>query len=119
MPKFVPRQRKHKVRKRLEQNGGNKGVPTGNDSNAAEILLLNATEKEKKRQDMKMALRAQQTKVSGKKQKRLDKYIVCCLFLSEKARTDPAHQGQKIKKGREPRPDQEARKRKSRHFVAT
>ena len=81
MPKFVPRQRKHKVRKRLEQDGGNKGVPSGNDSNATEILLLNVTEKEKKRQDMKIALRVQQTNISSKKQKRLDKYIVRGPFL--------------------------------------
>ena len=77
MPKFVPRQRKHKVRRRLEQDGGNVGVPTGNDSNAAEILSSTSTEKEKKKQDMKNALRAQQPKISSKKQKRLDKYVVC------------------------------------------
>ena len=83
MPKFVPRQRKHKIRKRLEQDGGSKGVPTDNDSNAAEILPLNVTEKEKKRQDLKIALRAQHKQVSGKKQKRLDKYIVRGPFLCE------------------------------------
>ena len=77
MPKFVPRQRKHKVRRRLEQDGGKVGVPTGNDSNAAEILSSTFTEKEKKKQNMKNALRAQQPKISSKKQKRLDKYVVC------------------------------------------
>ena len=76
MPKFVPRQRKHKVRNRLEQAGGNTDVSTGNDSNAAEILPTTITEKEKKRQDMKNALRAQQPKIPSQKQKRLDKYIV-------------------------------------------
>ncbi len=76
MPKFVPRQRKHKVRKRLEQDGGNIDVLTGNDSNAAEILPPSVTEKEKKRQDLSNRLREQQPKVSSKKQKRLDKYIV-------------------------------------------
>ena len=85
MPKFVPRQRKHKVRKSLEQDGGNVGVPVGNDSNVAEIVPTNATEKEKKRQDMRNALWAQQPKVSSKKQKRLDKYIVRSHSL-EKAR---------------------------------
>ncbi|CAD6576678.1 MAG: putative ATP-dependent RNA helicase DHR1 [Alectoria sarmentosa] len=75
MPKFVPRQRKHKVRRRLEQDGGKVGVPTGNDSNAAEILSSTFTEKEKKKQNMKNALRAQQPKISSKKQKRLDKYV--------------------------------------------
>ena len=83
MPKFVPRQRKHKVRKRLELDGGNLGVPTNNESNAAEILPTNVAEKEKKRQDMKNALREQQPKVSSKKQKRLDKYIVRSLSDEE------------------------------------
>lgn len=76
MPGFVPRQRKHKVRKRLEQNAGNLGLPASSDSNAAEILPVSVTEKEKKRQDMRNALREQQPKVSSKKQKRLEKYIV-------------------------------------------
>ena len=79
MPKFIPRQRKHKLKYRLEPGGGSGGVSTGNDSNAAEILPTTVTEKEKKRQDMKNALRAQQPKISDKKQKRLDKYIVCVL----------------------------------------
>lgn len=81
MPKFVPRQRKHKVRKRLEQDGDSVGVPNGNDSNATEIVPPTVTEREEKRQDMKNALRAQQPKVSSKKQKRLDKYIVSRLSL--------------------------------------
>ena len=79
MPRFVPRQRKHKVRKRLEQDGGTVCVPTSMDSNAVEILPTSVTEKERKRQDMRNALRVGQPKVSGKKQKRLDKYIVCSL----------------------------------------
>lgn len=81
MPKFVPRQRKHKVRKRLEQDGGNVGVSNGKNTNAVEILPTTVTEKEKKRQDMKNAFRAQQSKVSSKKQNRLDKYIVRVLSL--------------------------------------
>lgn len=76
MPNFVPRQRKHKLRKRLEQDGGNGRVPTSMDSNAVEILPTSVTEKEKKRQDMRNALRVEQTKISSQKQKRLDKYIV-------------------------------------------
>ena len=76
MPKFVPRQRKHKVRTRLKQGGDDVGGPISNDSNAAEIFPATVTEKEKKRQDLKNALRVQQPKVSSKKQKRLDKYIV-------------------------------------------
>ncbi|KAF6241457.1 hypothetical protein HO173_000167 [Letharia columbiana] len=75
MPRFVPRQRKHKVRKRLEQDSGNVGLPNGNDSNAAEIFPGTVAETEKKRQDMRNILRAQHPKTSSKKQKRLDKYI--------------------------------------------
>lgn len=76
MPKFVPRERKHKVRQRLEQQGGENGANTllAADPNAVEILHSN--EKEKK-QELKTALQAQQPKISGKKKKRLDKYIVC------------------------------------------
>ncbi len=83
MPRFVPRQRKHKVRNRLDLAGGNIDVSTGNDSNAVEILPATITEKEKKRQDMKNALRAQQSKVTSKKQKRLDKYVVRILSPEE------------------------------------
>lgn len=81
MPKFVPRQRKHKVRKRVEQDGGNVGVPSGNHSNAAEIVPTTVTEKKEKKEDMKNALRVQQPKMSSKKQKRLDKYIVSRVSL--------------------------------------
>ena len=77
MPKFVPRERKHKVRRRLEENGRSEGNgPLGLDPNAMEILPSSRTENEIKRQAMKDALRAQQPKISGKKQKRLDRYIV-------------------------------------------
>ena len=92
MPKFVPRQRKHKVRKRLEQYAGNLGVPVDNNSNAAEILSVSVTEKEKKRQEMRNALREQQPKVSSKKQKRLEKYIVRSLPY-KKAKTETARLG--------------------------
>lgn len=82
MPKFVPRERKHKVlaRQKTESNGfHNDQGPVksqGADSNA-EILVPKPTEKEQKRHEMKNAPRAQQPKMSAKKQKRLDKYIVC------------------------------------------
>lgn len=75
MPKFVPRVRKHKVRQRLGNNGGgNASDPVGTDSNAMEIA---SSEREKKKKAIKDDLRAQQPKMSGKKQKRLEKYIVC------------------------------------------
>ena len=74
MPKFVPRQRKHKVRERLGQDGGNSGVTK--DSNALEIGPDDNNEKEEKRKRMKDAIRAKQPVMSSKKKKRLDKYIV-------------------------------------------
>ncbi|EON61546.1 hypothetical protein W97_00761 [Coniosporium apollinis CBS 100218] len=71
MPKFVPRQRKHKARERAHSH-----APTSTtDSNAAEILPVSKTEREARRQVLREELRAQQPKISGKKQKRLDKYI--------------------------------------------
>lgn len=76
MPKFVARERKHKVRRRLDGDHSR----TGNDrwnSNAAEILPSNQIEREQKRAELKTALKAGQPKISGKKQKRLDNYIVC------------------------------------------
>ncbi len=74
MPKFVPRQRKHKVRDRLKQDGGYSGV--NNDSNTVEIVPTTNDEKEEKRRRIKDAIRAQQPIMSIKKKKRLDKYIV-------------------------------------------
>lgn len=79
MPKFVPRERKHKVlsRHKTESNDGHgKNSTFAGDSNAVE-LLPKTTEKEERRQEMRLTLRAQQSKPSAKKQKRLDKYIVC------------------------------------------
>jgi len=81
MPKFVARERKHKVRRRLGGTNSKNGIGQS-DSNAAEILPGNTTEKEQKRQDLKNALRVRQPRISGKKQKRLDKYIVCKLSWS-------------------------------------
>ncbi|KAB8237746.1 ATP-dependent RNA helicase ECM16 [Aspergillus alliaceus] len=68
MPRFVPRQRKQKHKQKEAAN-------TGVDSNAAEILPISKEQKEAKRQKLREELRAQHTKISAKKQKRLDKYI--------------------------------------------
>lgn len=73
MPKFVPRQRKHKVIARRKQ-----AQSENVDSNTAQIL----PQEERDRADKKNALKADllrktQGKISGKKKKRLDKYIVC------------------------------------------
>ena len=74
MPKFVPRQRKHKARAREAKDGAQK--QDQDDANAAEILPASKREREQRRQAMRDELRAQQQKISGKKAKRLDKYIV-------------------------------------------
>ena len=80
MPKFVPRERKHKVRKRLETNGkSDRNGHLASEPNAVEILSSTSRGKEDRRKAMKDALRAQQPQMSSKKQKRLDKYIVCIL----------------------------------------
>ena len=75
MPKFVPRERKHKVRARKD-NGKHKNVVEEIDTNAVEILATSPSEKELRRQALRKELRSQQTVKSSKKQKRLDKYIV-------------------------------------------
>ncbi|TKA58734.1 hypothetical protein B0A49_08855, partial [Cryomyces minteri] len=74
MPKFVPRERKHKVLARRKQHGSH-SFPSNGDVNAVELLPASKTEREERRQKLKEELRAQQPRVSSKKQKRLDKYI--------------------------------------------
>ena len=71
MPKFVPRQRKHKVLARLKEKSSEPNV----DPNAAEILPVAKRDLEEKKRRMKEALRKEGTKISGKKAKRLEKYI--------------------------------------------
>lgn len=75
--KFVPRQRKHKVlaRQRAEENGRHEVVDTNQ-----EVLSVKAPEErqrdlEQRRNDMKEQLRQEGNKMSGKKAKRLEKYI--------------------------------------------
>ncbi|KAK3060618.1 hypothetical protein LTS18_008131, partial [Coniosporium uncinatum] len=72
MPKFVPRQRKRKARAR--EASANPATNNG-DPNATEIVPASQAEKEERRRILREELRVQQPKVSGKKQKRLDKYI--------------------------------------------
>ena len=77
MPKFIPRERKHKVRQRNEKNGSvSKNDSATTESNAVEILPSSTTDKDSKKQRIRAELRAQQPKISAQKQKRLDKYIV-------------------------------------------
>lgn len=78
-PKFVPRQRKHKVIARQKSHGGHSGAGDGAaaDANAAEILPAEQREREERKAVMKGELvKEGQAKMSGKKKKRLDKYIV-------------------------------------------
>ncbi|KAB2581227.1 putative ATP-dependent RNA helicase DHR1 [Lasiodiplodia theobromae] len=81
MGKFVPRQRKHKHRVREEEErqkaAAKVGVASAGDVNADVILPAGKAEREEKRKMMRDELRAQQpqSKISKKKQKRMDKYI--------------------------------------------
>jgi ATP-dependent RNA helicase DHX37/DHR1 len=73
MPKFVPRQRKHKVLARLENHGKNNNPE--NDTNAVEYIPPAKAALEEKRRRLKEELRNHGPKVSGKKAKRFEKYI--------------------------------------------
>ena len=74
MPKFVPRQRKHKVLARQKTQAHEAAA----DTNATEILPQDEQERAQKKAALKNELtRESQGKMSGKKKKRLDKYIVC------------------------------------------
>lgn len=71
MPKFVPRQRKQKHRRREDQNA------TSADTNFTEVSASSKSDKEARREKLRDELRSQHPTISAKKQKRLDKYIVC------------------------------------------
>ncbi|KAK0101053.1 putative ATP-dependent RNA helicase DHR1 [Cadophora gregata] len=75
MGKFVPRQRKHKVkeRERREKEGTSQGPVV--DSNAVEIIPTATSEHEEKKRRMREEIEAQGPKISGKKAKRLEKYL--------------------------------------------
>ena len=74
MKKFVPRQRKHKVIARTKDSSKNPydGVP---DSNAVEIIPTAKAELEEKKRLLREELKKEGAKMSGKKAKRLEKYI--------------------------------------------
>lgn len=73
MPKFVPRQRKHKVLARWKDHGESSKPDI--DSNAVELLAPAKAEIEEKKRRIREDLRKEGTKISGKKAKRLEKYI--------------------------------------------
>ncbi|KAL8734556.1 MAG: hypothetical protein Q9166_001456 [cf. Caloplaca sp. 2 TL-2023] len=70
MAKFVPRDRKK--RRRRTEKSHNEEAP---DTNVVEVIPTPASEKEKKKKEIKDSIRAQQPSMSSKKSKRLDKYI--------------------------------------------
>ncbi|OJD16603.1 hypothetical protein AJ78_03243 [Emergomyces pasteurianus Ep9510] len=69
MPKFVPRQRKHKNKQKENHTSSQQ------DTNVTELAPVPKSEREEKRRKLREELRAQQPSISSKKQKRLDKYI--------------------------------------------
>ena len=70
MPKFIARQRKHKVRQREAAINN-----VSENTNDLQLLPQSQSERDEKRRRLKEELRAGHQKISGKKQKRLDKYI--------------------------------------------
>ena len=110
MPKFVPRQRKHKVIARSKKHAGQSEPAV--DSNAVEHIPAAKAEIEEKKRRMKEELRKEGAKISGKKAKRLEKYIETKLKKDENrelisrlanARTDTSlyQSSRKLGQGRE------------------
>ncbi|PMD28632.1 P-loop containing nucleoside triphosphate hydrolase protein [Hyaloscypha hepaticicola] len=110
MPKFVPRQRKHKVIARSKKHAGQSEPAV--DSNAVEHIPAAKAEIEEKKRRMKEELRKEGEKISGKKAKRLEKYIETKLKKDENrelisrlanARTDTSlyQSSRKLGQGRE------------------
>lgn len=79
MPRFIPRQRKHKVREREITQTNDALI----NSNQIQILPQSKEEKKEKRRKLRAELRDGQSKISSKKQKRLDKYIETKLKKNE------------------------------------
>ncbi|RDW94284.1 putative DEAH-box RNA helicase ECM16 [Coleophoma crateriformis] len=104
MPKFVPRQRKHKVLARTKQHDNGPAV----DPNASELLPVVKSAIEEKKQRLRDELLKEGPKVSGKKAKRLEKYIEIKLKKDEnrelisqlaKTKTDTSHYSSSKKLG--------------------
>ncbi|MCJ1353503.1 MAG: putative ATP-dependent RNA helicase DHR1 [Icmadophila ericetorum] len=75
MPQFIPRQRKHKARQRDGERHHVRNSAAPSDTNVSEIVSRPKAEIEQKRLELRKSLFAQQSVVSSKKRKRLDKYI--------------------------------------------
>jgi len=78
MPKFVPRQRKHRVlARRKSDRDAPRDETSSHDANATEILPAEKKEREQRKRTIKEDLvRESAGRMSAKKKKRLDKYIV-------------------------------------------
>lgn len=87
MPKFVPRERKHRRLAKQKDSAPQPTASTSADANASVILPSTAAEKESRRQKLQEELRAQQpqSKISSKKRKRLDHYVDTKLRREENA----------------------------------
>ncbi|PMD43003.1 DEAH-box RNA helicase [Hyaloscypha variabilis F] len=123
MPKFVPRQRKHKVIARSKQHAGHSEPAV--DSNAVEHIPAAKAEIDEKKSRMKEELRKEGTKISGKKAKRLEKYIELKLKKDENrelisrlanAKTDTSlyQSSRKLGQGRETKKERLSRALKDR-----
>lgn len=118
MAKFVPRQRKHKVLQRQKDKPRRRNIDGGEDTNVDEIPSASEAQRQAKKQELKDAAKAQQPTMSGKKKKRLDKYIVrrfetSLFILREKFPTSSV--GQETSKRRKFGFDQEACSLEGRH----
>ncbi|QIX02004.1 hypothetical protein AMS68_007521 [Peltaster fructicola] len=85
MPKFVPRERKH--RRRVKQDDAAQATARHADVNTEIVLPETATERDNRRRELQAQLRAlqPQDKISSKKRKRLDHYIETKLKRDENA----------------------------------
>ncbi|POS86051.1 hypothetical protein EPUL_002179 [Erysiphe pulchra] len=72
-PKFVPRQRKHKVIARQKVADGK--IELKSDSNISELIPSSKAEIQEKKRQIKENLRKDGIKISSKKAKRLEKYL--------------------------------------------
>ncbi|KAK4958624.1 putative ATP-dependent RNA helicase DHR1 [Elasticomyces elasticus] len=71
--RFIPRERKHKVLARKNRKGH--GQQNQDEANAPEILPADQIAKQRRKEALRDELRSGQPVASGKKRKRLDKYI--------------------------------------------
>ncbi|SZF01726.1 unnamed protein product [Blumeria hordei] len=108
--KFVPRQRKHKVLQR--QKAEAEHIEPSGDSNPVEHVPATKVQLQEKRQRIKDELRQNGAKTSGKKAKRLEKYIETKLRKDEnrelisrlaktKSDTSLYHSSSRLGQGRE------------------